>query len=166
MKRGTLGFRTNPDKSLVGFVVGDVRYAISVEYVLQVVNPMPLTSLPSMPPAIVGVSEHRGLVIPVIDMKIQFGMPSSDSPRAKWILLMISHQVVGLVVDAVTGVFGARSEEIRPAPNLISQPGQRGLSGVVSKEGHLVFLLDGVALHQLGTPAFGAVSVAPLGKEA
>lgn len=143
-------------KNLVGFHLGEVRYAVGVEEVLQVVNPLPVTVLPQMPRAIVGVAEHRGLVIPVVDLRLYFGMPADSSRRTKWMLLRIDGAVVGLVVDAVTGVFGASEEQLRAAPDLGPGDGRRVLTGVASQEGQMVFLLDAVTLYEIARPAMGA----------
>ena len=148
--------RPDPRKNLVGFTVGEVRYAIGVEVVRQVVNPMSTTSLPHMPKAIVGVAEHRGLVIPVVDLRLHFGMPAELTRRTKWILIDLAGDVVGLVVDAVTGVFGAMAEEVRPAPVFGASDARRGLTGVASQEGQMVFLLDGTALREVARPAMAA----------
>jgi len=148
--------RPDPRKNLVGFTVGEVRYAIGVEVVRQVVNPMATTPLPHMPPAIVGVAEHRGLVIPVVDLRLHFGMPADLTRRTKWILIDLGGDVVGLVVDGVTGVFGAMAEEVRPAPVLGGSDVRRGLTGVASQEGQMVFLLDGAALREVARPAMTA----------
>lgn len=150
--------RTQPDprRNLVGFTVGDVRYAVGVELVRQVVNPTSTTPLPHMPGSIVGVAEHRGVVIPVVDLRLHFGLPAEETRRTKWILLELRGDVVGIVVDSVTGVFGAMADEVRPAPSLGAGDGKRGLTGVASQDGHLVFLLDAGTLRDLARPAMNA----------
>lgn len=143
-------------KNLVGFMIGEVRYAIGVESVRQVVNPMATTPLPHMPKTIVGVAEHRGLVIPVVDLRIHFGVTQQASRKTKWILVDIDGDVVGIVVDSVTGVFGAMADEVRPAPTFGSGDNRRGLTGVASQDGRMVFLLDGAMLRDVARPAMTA----------
>ena len=89
----------DPRRNLVGFAIGEVRYAVGVELVRQVINPMPTTPLPHMPGAIVGVAEHRGVVIPIVDLRLQFGFKPEVTRRTKWILLDLQGDVVGIVVD-------------------------------------------------------------------
>ena len=130
-----------------------MRYAVGVELVRQVINPMPTTPLPHMPGAIVGVAEHRGVVIPIVDLRLQFGFKPEVTRRTKWILLDLQGDVVGIVVDSVTGVFGAMADQVRPAPSLGASDRKRGLAGVASQDGQLVFLLDGSTLHDIAKPA-------------
>lgn len=150
--------RSQPDprKNLVGFSIGDVRYAIGVEIVRQVVNPMATTSLPHLPGSIVGVAEHRGVVIPIMDLRLHFGLPADNTRRTKWILIELEGDVVGIVVDSVTGVFGTVAEQVRPAPALVAHDGRRELTGVTSQDGQLVFLLDGGTLRDMARPAMQA----------
>lgn len=156
MKPRSFRNRSEFRKNLVGFHLGEVRYAVSVEDVLQVVNPLPITVLPQMPRAVVGVAEHRGRVIPVVDLRLHFDMPAESSRRTKWILLRIEGTVVGIVVDAVTGVFGAAQEQVRTAPDVGPGDERRVLTGVASQEGQMVFLLDAASLYEIGRPAMGA----------
>jgi len=156
MKNRSAKTRPGSKNSMVAFVVGEVHYAIDVQQVLQVVNPMQVTSLPDMPRAIVGVAEHRGLIVPVVDLRVLFGTAAETTRRTKWILLELGGSVAGVVVDAVTGVFGASPEEVRPAPDLGPGEARRPLSGVTSHGGRLVFLVDGVLLHEMAGPAMGA----------
>ena len=111
--------RPDPDKSLVGFLVGSVHYAVPISSVREIVNPLPVTTLPHAPSAVVGVADHRGEVVPVVDLRVRFGLPAApDSRRSKWILVDIAGRTVGLSVDGVTEVFGTGGAELRPAPAL------------------------------------------------
>lgn len=135
--------RPDLQKSLVGFVVGDVVYAVSIGSVREIVNPVPLTELPHAPPAVAGVMDHRGEVVPVVDLRARFGLPPSHDPRrAKWILIDVEGRSIGLAVDRVTDVFGTGSAEVKPAPELGRGDDQRGIVGVTKYEGSLVFVLD------------------------
>jgi purine-binding chemotaxis protein CheW len=135
--------RPDPQKSLVGFVVGDVAYAVPISSVKEIVNPTLLTELPHAPAAIAGVADHRGQVVPIIDLRVRFGLPrSSDPRRAKWILVDVQGRTVGLSVDRVTDVFGTGGTELRPAPTLGSGDDMRGISGVTTYDGVLTFVLE------------------------
>lgn len=137
--------RHRPDthKNLVGFVVGDVHYAIDISRVREIVNPLPVTPLPHTPGDVAGVSDHRGEVVPVIDLRVRFNLDRREDDRGtKWILVTIGNRVVGLVVDRVTEVFGARNDDIRPTPEVGGNRDLRGISGVARHEGKLTFVLD------------------------
>jgi purine-binding chemotaxis protein CheW len=135
--------RPDPRKSLVGFMVGDVRYAVPIGDVQEIITPTLLTELPHAPGAVAGVADHRGQVIPILDLRVRFGLPRvRDHHRSKWILVRIENKTMGLAVDRVTDVFGTGGVDVRPAPSLGGGEDQRGILGVTSHEGHLVFVLD------------------------
>jgi len=135
--------RIDPRKSLVGFVVGDIAYAVPIASVREIVNPVPLAELPHAPPSIAGVADHRGEIVPIIDLRVRFGLaPFSDSRKSKWILIDVEGRGVGLAVDRVTEVFGKTSAEIKPPPQLGSGDDLRGISGVTTHDGALTFVLE------------------------
>ncbi len=135
--------RPDPQKSLVGFVVGEVAYAVPIGSVREIVNPLGLTELPHAPGAVAGVADHRGEVVPIVDLRVRFGLPKlSDPRRAKWILIDVEGQTLGLAVDRVTDVFGTGGAEVRRAPALGAGDDIRGISGVTTHDGTLTFVLD------------------------
>jgi purine-binding chemotaxis protein CheW len=135
--------RPDPNKSLVGFIVGDVPYAVPITRVREIVNPGAITALPHLASAIAGVADHRGEVIVVIDLRARFGLGLlHDQSRTKWVLLAAGNRTVGLIVDQVTDVFGVGSEHIRPAPSLGAGEDTRGIVGVIQHAGALTFVLD------------------------
>jgi len=135
--------RPDPNKSLVGFIVGDVAYAVPISVVKEIVNPGAITALPHLPPAIAGVADHRGEVIVVVDLRARFGLgPLTDQSRSKWVLLALDDRIVGLVVDQVTDVFGTGAEQLRSPPSLGSGEDARGILGVITRNSVLTFVLD------------------------
>jgi len=147
------GPRHRPDsqKNLVGFVVGQVHYAIDIGRVREIVNPLAITPMPHTPREVVGVSDHRGDVVPVIDLRLRFGLdrPETEARTVKWILVMVGANVLGLVVDAVTEVFGARNDEIRATPDVGGDRELRGISGVATHDGKLTFILDTARFNEI-----------------
>ena len=145
--------RPDPQKSLVGFRVGDVSYAVPIGVVREIINPVPLTVLPNQPAAVCGVADHRGDVVPIIDLRSRFGLERTRDPRReKWILIGVEGRSVGIVVDQVTDVFGTGGAELRPPPELGDGDQQRGLAGVTTHDGALVFVLDVECFRDLTTP--------------
>jgi purine-binding chemotaxis protein CheW len=135
--------RSDSHKNLVGFIVGDVHYAVDITRVREIVNPLDITPLPYTPAEVAGVSDHRGEVVPVIDLRVRFNLSPKPGVRGtKWILVTVGKRIVGLVVDSVTEVFGAAGEEIRPTPEVGGDRDMRGINGVAKHDGKLVFILD------------------------
>ncbi len=163
--------RHDPSKDLVGFLVGDVMYAVRIDVVREIVNPLPVVELPRAPKTVKGVADYRGEVVPVIDLRERFALPPTPiSRKTKWIVLDVGRDRLtqtgpsstfgsrhaALVVDAVTEVFGLGGGEIRPAPPLGANDHVRGIDGVTTFNGRLVFVLD--------AHAFSAVAEAALGE--
>jgi len=157
--------RHDPSKDLVGFLVGEVMYAVRIEVVREIVNPLPVVDLPRAPKAVKGVADYRGEVVPVIDLRERFGLPQVPrSRKTKWIVLDVAGRgapsppsgarYAALVVDSVTEVFGLAGGELRPAPPLGAGDDMRGIEGVTTLGSRLVFVLD--------ARAFGAVTRAAL----
>ena len=132
--------RGNRQKDLVGFQIGDVAYAVDIHRVREILNPLPTVELPQAPSAVIGVADHRGAVVPIIDLRRRFDLePLPVTRRTKWVVVDRGGMGVGLVVDRVTDVFGAGPAEQRNVPTLTRQ---RGIQAVFSHDSTLVFVLD------------------------
>ncbi|MBX3233047.1 MAG: purine-binding chemotaxis protein CheW [Labilithrix sp.] len=151
-------YRHDPSKDLVGFLVGDVMYAVRIDVVREIVNPLAVVDLPRAPETVKGVADYRGEVVPVIDLRERFGLPPAAlSRKTKWIVVDAAAKRTGpaigqgpvagaryaaLVVDSVTEVFGLAGGELRPAPPLGPGDRERGIEGVTTLGQRLVFVLD------------------------
>jgi purine-binding chemotaxis protein CheW len=184
--------RHDPSKDLVGFLVGDVMYAVRIEVVREIVNPLTVVDLPRAPATVKGVADYRGEVVPVIDLRERFGLPPvAVCRKTKWIVLDVgprrppagasppahaapsapsvppAGRYAALVVDAVTEVFGLAGGELRPAPPLGSGDEARGIEGVTTLGSRLVFVLDarsfGPVAQAALAPSAGAASAEPPG---
>jgi purine-binding chemotaxis protein CheW len=154
--------RHDPSKSLVGFAVGEVQYAVPIARVKEITNPMPLVELPHAPHAIVGVADYRGEVVPVVDLRTRFGLPRAGVTRkTKWIVVDAAGRTVALVVDAVTEVFGTGGVDLRAAPSLGGGDDVRGIAGVTNFGGRMVFVLETARLRELTEPLALARQIGP-----
>lgn len=152
--------RHDPLKNLVGFMVGDVRYALPIRDVKEIVNPLVLVPLPNAAHAVEGVADYRGEVVPVVDLRVRFGLVVSPATRrTKWILVDVGGRRVALVVDAVTEVFGATGE-LRPPPTLGGGEDLRAIAGVTSVDKQMIFVLAPTRFAELTAPMLAAGSLA------
>lgn len=166
--------RHDPSKNLVGFMVGEVSYAVRIELVREIVNPLMVVALPHAPPSVRGVADYREHVIPVVDLRERFGLEELPRTRRnKWIVVDVARvgqhtsrsggRFVALVVDLVTEVFGTGKQEIKPAPPLGAGDHVRGIDGVTTHGDKLVFILDVRAFGALADAALSVMddSIAP-----
>jgi len=134
--------RHDPSKTLVGFTVGGVHYAVAIGDVREICNPQTLVSLPHAPAAVQGVTDYRGDVIPVVELRTRFGLPVVEaSRRIKWIVVDVGGRCVALVVDQTLGVFGTAGVGLRPAPPLGEGEDVRGIEGVATHGEDMIFVL-------------------------
>lgn len=158
------GIAGPPERQLVLFGVGTVVYGLPIERVREVVNPLEIIPLPHAPPSVIGVTDHRGEVVPVLDLRTRFGLPPSEEPdalrRRKWIMVDVGDaanpRLVAAVVDTVHNVFMSR-DALRPAPPLGGGEDTRGILGVIgrgkdSADGVMIFVLDLARLRALIEP--------------
>lgn len=128
-------------RSFVACEVGETFYALPVEQVQEIVQPMRLTSLPHAPSGIVGAVEHREVVVPILDLGARLGYGETTWPRRKWVLMRTKNRTLGIVVRQVHEVFEAPENGLRPAPQL-GDEAARGTSQVLNYKGGMAFVLD------------------------
>lgn len=130
-------------KNLVGFKIANVHYAVTIDRVREIIKPLEIVPIPHAPPAVLGVADHRGEVVPVLDVRRRFSLPGAeDSRRTKWIVVELGSRLIGLVVDSVTEVFGTGDRDQRSVPEIGVGDAARGIGAVYSYGGKLVFVLD------------------------
>lgn len=135
--------QSSSQKSLVGFVVGDVGYALNIADVREVINPQEFSRLPHLPAEVLGVTDYRGEVVAVIDLRARFGLPGAPPTKAtKWILVGTGARVVGLVVDRVTEVFSTGGLALDPVPDVGSRGNAEAILGVLRQGRRLTFVVD------------------------
>lgn len=93
-------------------------YGIAINYVTEIIGIQKITNIPDMPAYIKGVINLRGRVIPVMDIRLRFGLPYRDyDERTCVIVVEVNELTTGLVVDRVKEVVEISAEQIEPAPN-------------------------------------------------
>jgi purine-binding chemotaxis protein CheW len=135
--------RLDVQKSLVGFLVGDVSYAVPITHVREIINPAPLVGFPQAPDFVAGVADYRGEVTTVIDLACYLGQQRSERRgyKTKWVVIQSGNALVALVVDHVTDVFGTQGRALLPPPALAGSD-HRGVLGVLNKAGTLTYVVD------------------------
>ncbi|HSO20488.1 MAG TPA: chemotaxis protein CheW, partial [Desulfosarcina sp.] len=104
------------------FSLAGEEYGIGILKIREIIGMMPITSVPQTPGFIKGVINLRGKVIPVMDLRVRFGMPATDyTERTCIIVVEISGPAgtiqIGIVVDAVSEVLNIKSEDMEPTPS-------------------------------------------------
>ncbi len=129
------------------FSLLEEEYGISILKVKEIIGMMTITTVPQTPPFIKGVINLRGKVIPVMDLRLRFGLPGCDYTDRTCIMVVEirtagSQLTIGVVVDSVSEVLNIKSEDIEPAPSFGSQINTDYILGMAKKDKGVKILLD------------------------
>jgi purine-binding chemotaxis protein CheW len=125
------------------FVLGDEEYGIEIRNVTEIIGIQRITDLPDVPPYVQGVINLRGKVIPVVDVRIRFGLPEREyDERTCIIVININDISVGLIVDSVSEVLDIPDENIEPAPKINTGASSRYIQNLGKVRGNVIILLD------------------------
>ncbi len=131
---------TQEDKYLT-FVLNREEYGIEIKHVIEIIGIQNITSVPDMPHYIKGVINLRGKVIPVMDVRIRFNMSEQDyNERTCIIVINVTEQLVGLIVDEVSEVLDIPKTAVEPPPRVNRGEGSKFVQGM-GKVGDAVKIL-------------------------
>lgn len=129
------------------FTLADEEYGIGILKIKEIIGMMPITTVPQTPEFVKGVINLRGKVIPVMDLRLRFGMEPIDyNERTCIIVVEIEGGAgtiqIGLVVDTVSEVLNINSEDIEKAPTFGAKLNTDYILGMAKMEGGVKILLD------------------------
>lgn len=128
---------------LVTFSIGEEEFGVDILKVQEIIRTMEITRVPRAPEFVEGVINLRGKVIPIIDLRRRFGLPTRDHDQnTRIIVIEISSMVVGFVVDSVSEVLRIPEGTVEPPPPVVSGLESEYISGVGKLEDRLLILLD------------------------
>jgi purine-binding chemotaxis protein CheW len=131
------------DSQFVVCVVADERYGIQVDRVHEIIRLPAITALPGADLAFSGVINLRGRVIPVMDLRLQLGLPAAPPTRLSRIVVADTDGAqIGLVVDAVNEVVRIQASAIEATPALTATAAAEHLTGIARMTDGLIILLD------------------------
>ncbi len=106
---------------LVGFIIGDEEYAIPILAIQEIIKPFSWTRVPQVPAYVKGVFNMRGSVIPLIDLRVKFGLPEQKhNDETRFIVMKVGDEVAGFVIDRLTMALRIKKDHIGPAPDTIN----------------------------------------------
>lgn len=102
---------------LVGFVVGDEEFSVPILSIQEIIKPIEWTRVPRTPDYILGVFNLRGTVIPLIDLRLKFGLQREQmTESSRFIVMKNDSETAGFVIDRLTEAIRLKKSEIGPAP--------------------------------------------------
>jgi purine-binding chemotaxis protein CheW len=144
--------QNGPNIALAGkymtFRLAREEYGLEILKVRELIGLMEITRVPKAPPHVRGVINLRGKVIPVVDLRLKFGMDPTD-PTSQTVIIVVQLSAenggltMGILVDEVLEVRAITAEDIEPPPNLQGDEVTTNfVRGVGKADKRVIFLLD------------------------
>jgi purine-binding chemotaxis protein CheW len=125
------------------FTLGNEEYGIDILKVQEIRGYDQVTRIANTPAFIKGVTNLRGVIVPIIDLRVKFSQQSvSYDENTVEIVLNFGQRVVGIVVDGVSDVLSLTAEQIRPAPEFAVTLATEYLTGLGSLGERMLILVD------------------------
>jgi purine-binding chemotaxis protein CheW len=128
---------------LVSFKLGKELYGIEITKVREIILITEITRIPETPVFLKGLINLRSTVIPVIDLRVRFGLPEAElSDESRIMVIQACGRTIGIMVDAVSEVLRVKHDQIAPPPPTVAGLGRDYLNGLVKLDDRLLILLD------------------------
>ena len=133
--------------SYLTFKIGKEAFAANIKSVIEIINVPEITELPNSDAHVLGVINHRGKVLVVIDAKVKFNIQSNlkkDNPCIIILETMIGdkNHEMGIMVDIADSVLELSENEILPPPNIGASIKEDMISGVINRNNEFIMILN------------------------
>ena len=141
------GKTTGKTTQYLSFMLDEEIFALDISKVREVLDYTSVTKVPQTPDFMRGVINLRGGVVPVIDMRLKFGLPETETTVNTCIIIAevrINNEsvILGALADSVQEVFDLSPDDIEPAPRIGTQINTDFLTGMGKKDDNFILLLD------------------------
>lgn len=135
--------RNAPKREFLTFRLGQEEYCIDILKVQEIRGYDTVTSIANTPQFIKGVINLRGNIVPIVDLRIKFGLPEIRYDATTIVIILnIRKKMIGIVVDSVSDVIVVLAEDIREAPRFGSTINTEFISGMTTVEGRMLIVVD------------------------
>lgn len=153
-----IGSATNENQFLT-FQLGNELYGVDILRVQEIKGYTAVTKIPNTPSHIKGVLNLRGTIVPIVELRTKFGMPTIDyTAFTVIIVVVVRDKVMGLVVDAVSDVLNIDKKDIQSPPQFGVKVDVSFLNGIGRCGDKLVALLDIDRMLSEGDPSVAAAA--------
>ncbi len=131
------------EQQFVVFQVAGEQYGVTIEQVESIVKMQPITVVPQAPAFVEGITNLRGMVLPVLSLRRRFGLPPVEADReTRIVVVMHGAHPIGIIVDSVLEVLRLPEETIEPPPPMVTSERTRFITGIAKVGERLILLLD------------------------
>lgn len=136
--------------------LGGEEYGVDIQKVQEIRSYEQPTRIPNVPPFIKGVVNLRGVIVPIVDLRLKLHCATAEyTTFTVVIVLAVMGRVVGVVVDSVSDVLNLEAAAIKEPPGLAGESGPDFITGIASVGERMLMLVNIESL--LGDAALGAV---------
>jgi purine-binding chemotaxis protein CheW len=131
------------ENQIVVFELSSEYFGVEIAKVESIIKMQPITQMPHVPAFVEGVTNLRGKVLPVIDLRKRFGLPPQQADRnSRIIVVSVDQTEVGMIVDGVSEVLAIPEGAVEAAPAIASSVDSAFITGIAKLDNRLVILLD------------------------
>jgi len=131
------------EEQFLTFRLDGQEYGIAILKVQEIKGWDKMTPIPNSPPYVKGVLNLRGVIVPVFDLRLRFGLPETVRDAFTVIIVVnIGGRMAGIVVDAVSDVINVSLEQQCAAPEYEGQQNREFIKGLAQVDDKLLILLD------------------------
>lgn len=139
----TVAHHAQDSNQFLTFFLDEQEYGLELLKIQEIRGFTPITPIPNVRPHVRGVMNLRGTVVPVMDLRMRFGLPSVSYDKFTVIVIaMIGDKMVGLLVDAVSDVLDVAQSEMREPPDFGSTVDTRFINGIFNSRERLTIALN------------------------
>lgn len=136
------GLSSNEEQFLTFRLCGQ-DYGVTILKIQEIKGWDKVTPIPNSPAYVKGVLNLRGVIVPVIDLRLRFGMPEAERDIFTVIIVAnVNGRLAGIVVDAVSDVINVSTGQLCDAPEYEGQQNREFVKGLAQVDGKLLVMLD------------------------
>ncbi|WNN54727.1 chemotaxis protein CheW (plasmid) [Hafnia alvei] len=133
----------NHGQEYLVFRLGSEEYGIEILKVQEIRGYDRVTRIANTPNFIAGVTNLRGAIVPIVDLRVKFQLPFAEfNENTVVIVLNLGARIVGIVVDGVSDVLSLNAEQIKPAPDFTVTLSSEYLLGLGALDDRMLILVD------------------------
>lgn len=133
----------NAGNEFLTFTLGNEEYGLDILKVQEIRGYDAVTAIANSPAFIKGVINLRGIIVPIVDMRIKFNLGKVEYNECTVVIILnVANRVVGMVVDGVSDVITLADEQIKPAPEFGSAFDTQYLTGLGTVDNRMLILVD------------------------
>ena len=130
-------------RELLTFTLGSEEYGIDILKVQEIRGYDAVTTIANSPAFIKGVINLRGIIVPIVDMRIKFNLGKVDYDQFTVVIILnLANRVMGIVVDGVSDVITLTPEQLKPAPEFGTSLDTQYITGLGTVDDRMIIVMD------------------------